>query len=110
MADHRVLGEAVLDAARDAGNRWVFPELVDDGFDPWPGVRLVCFGGSPQPTHGVDVTGFVDRGVASLRAHRAYLANLGDHTDPDAMLHEWAAAAGPRLGVQHATTFEVFSL
>ncbi len=61
MADHRVVGLAALDASRDAGNRWIFPELVDDGFDPWPGVRLVCFGGSPEPTHGVDVTGYVAR-------------------------------------------------
>ena len=78
MADHRVVGEA--DAGRMSatpGNRWIFPELVDDGFDPWPGVRLVAFSGSPEPTHGVDVTGFVEQGIASLRAHEAYLSNLG---------------------------------
>ena len=31
MADHRVAGEATLDAARDAGNRWIFPELIERG-------------------------------------------------------------------------------
>jgi LmbE family N-acetylglucosaminyl deacetylase len=111
MADHRVVGEATLDAARDAGNRWIFPELVDDGFDPWPGVRLVCFGGSPEPTHGVDVTGYVARAVASLRAHEAYLSNLGGEAfDPDALLTGQADVAGPRLGVAQATLFEVFEL
>jgi len=111
MADHRVVGEAALDASRDAGNRWIFPELVDDGFDPWPGVRLVCFGGSPRPTHGVDVTGHVEAGVASLRAHEAYLANLGgDAFDPAAFLTGQAEAAGPRLGVAQAALFEVFEL
>src|SRR3954454_21367191 len=51
MADHRNVGLAVLDAARDAGNRWVFP---DGDVDPWSGARRVAFGGSPQPTHFVD--------------------------------------------------------
>ena len=31
QADHRVAGLATLDAVRDAGNRWVFPELLDEG-------------------------------------------------------------------------------
>jgi LmbE family N-acetylglucosaminyl deacetylase len=111
MADHRVVGEAVLDAARDAGNRWIFPELVDDGFDPWNGVRMVCFGGSPAASHAVDVTGFVDAGVASLRAHAAYLANLGDDDfDADAFLRGQAEAMGPAIGVTQAVAFEVFEL
>jgi hypothetical protein len=29
QADHRVAGLTALDAIRDAGNRWVFPELLD---------------------------------------------------------------------------------
>ncbi len=76
LADHRVLGEAVLDAARDAGNRWVFPELVDQGLEPWAGVHVVAFNGSPEATHAVDVTGWLGRGIASLEEHRAYLAGL----------------------------------
>ncbi|HVN51675.1 MAG TPA: PIG-L deacetylase family protein [Acidimicrobiales bacterium] len=111
MADHRVVGEAVLDAARDAGNRWIFPELVDEGFDPWNGVRMVCFGGSPAPSHAVDVTGHLDTGIASLRAHAAYLANLGDDTfDPDDFLRRGAESVGLAIGVTHAVSFEVFEL
>src|SRR3954453_4854456 len=30
QADHRAAGLATLDAIRDAGNRWVFPEQIDD--------------------------------------------------------------------------------
>ena len=41
QADHRAVGVAVLDAARDAGNRWIFPELLDEGYEPWAGVRHV---------------------------------------------------------------------
>ena len=49
--DHRKVGVALLDATRDAGNRWIFPELIDEGLEPWSGVRFVAFSGSPQATH-----------------------------------------------------------
>ena len=110
MADHRVVGEAALDAARDAGNRWIFPELLDEGLEPWSGVRMVAFSGSPQPSHAVDVTGYLDRGIASLGSHRTYLENLGGDFDPAAFLTSIAAGSGPTLGVEHAVTFEVLDL
>jgi LmbE family N-acetylglucosaminyl deacetylase len=111
MADHRNVGLAILDAARDAGNRWVFEDLLADGLEPWSGVHRVAFNASPQPTHAVDVTGFLDRGIASLAEHRAYLAGLGDGTaDPDAALRPAAESAGERFGVQLAVEFEVLSL
>ena len=31
QADHRAVGLATCDAARDAGNRWIFPELLAEG-------------------------------------------------------------------------------
>ena len=34
QADHRVAGLAAVDALRDAANRWVFPELLDEGLQP----------------------------------------------------------------------------
>ena len=39
QADHIAVGRAVLDAVRDAGNRWVFPEQLADGLEPWGGVQ-----------------------------------------------------------------------
>ena len=46
QADHRVAGLAAVDALRDAANRWVFPELLDEGLEPhwcggcsWAGTR-----------------------------------------------------------------------
>ena len=108
MADHRVLGEAVLDAVRDAGNRWVFTDLLDEGLEPWGGCRLAAFGGSPQSTHAVDITGWLDKGVESLAQHAAYLQGLGDGTTTAAdVLTPAAEATGAELGVEHAVAFEV---
>lgn len=111
MADHRAVGLSALDGARDAGNRWVFPELLDDGLDPWPGVRWAAVGASPNPTHAVDVTETIGQGVESLAEHRAYLAGLGDAgTDPDSFLRDNAQRAGSRLGVEYAVEFELIEL
>src|SRR3954447_10443392 len=80
QADHRVAGLAALDAIRDAGNRWVFPELVEEeGLAPWS-PRWLLVSGDPRPTHGVEVTGDpLARGIASLEAHREYLAGIPGH-------------------------------
>lgn len=102
MADHRNVGLAVLDAARDAGNRWIFTDLLDAGLEPWGGVQWVGITATSSPTHAVDVTGHLDAGVASLEAHRAYIDGLGREFDARGMLEGFARAAGERLGVELA--------
>jgi LmbE family N-acetylglucosaminyl deacetylase len=111
QADHIATGRATLDAVRDAGNRWVFPEQLDQGMEPWGGVRSVWAAGSPDGRHAVDITATFDRGVASLAAHRAYIDGLGwEHFDPEEYLEAGARSTGTRLGVPRATGFEVFSM
>ncbi|MER5420024.1 PIG-L deacetylase family protein [Streptosporangium roseum] len=109
--DHRAVGRAALDAAADAGNRWIFPELADDGLLPWDGVRWVAVAASPLPTHAVDVTGALDRAVRSLLEHRTYIAALTDE-DPEsycrAFAEQAAVEAGARFGGRPAVTFELF--
>jgi LmbE family N-acetylglucosaminyl deacetylase len=112
QADHRVVGLATLDAARDAGNRWIFPELADEGLEPWGGVRLVAYAGSATPTHGVDVTGEpLQQGIRSLAAHAEYTKALGQGGPEPAPFLTWmAATAGPAMGVEHAVLFDVHML
>ena len=111
QADHIAVGRAVLDGVRDAANRWVFRELVDEGHQPWDGVRMVLAAGSPDARHAVDITDHFARGVASLKAHRAYLAGLGgDMAHADEFLESFGRTAGSRLGVTYASAFEVLPL
>jgi len=98
-----------MDAVRDAANPWVFTELVDEGFEPWSGVRFVAYNASTEPTHAVDITGYVEAGVRSLLCHEVYLSNLDSDPDeiPGQFLREWAAGAGASIGAEAATTFEL---
>ncbi len=111
QADHIAVGRAVVDAVRDAGNRWVFADQLVDGLEPWGGVKEVWAFGSPEATHGVDTTDTFAAGVASLEAHAAYISGLG-WADFDAreFLEGMARPTGQRLGVPMAAPFEVFPM
>ncbi|QYC43121.1 Mycothiol S-conjugate amidase [Nonomuraea coxensis DSM 45129] len=107
--DHRAVGRAVLDAAGDAGNRWIFP---DTDAEPWNGVRWVAVAGSGAPTHAVDVTDGLERGVRSLMEHRAYIEALTGE-DPEKyardLIEGFAREEARRFGGRPAVTFRLFS-
>lgn len=110
QADHRVAGMATLDAVRDAGNRWVFTDLLDAGLEPWS-VRWLLVPGDPRPTHGVDVSGEpLERGIASLDAHAAYLAGLPGHPPPRQLIGMITAMQGRAMGVANAVLMRAHDL
>ncbi|MBP7930173.1 MAG: PIG-L family deacetylase [Acidimicrobiia bacterium] len=112
QADHRAVGSALLDAVRDAANRWIFPDqILREDLTPCTSCRQVWVAASPQPTHAIDVTGFVDKGLQSLAEHRVYLDNL-DPSGPDqpAMVQEMARQGGALAGTDYAIPIEVISL
>lgn len=106
--DHRAGGRAVLDAAGDAGNRWIFP---DTEAKPWNGVRWVAVAGSDAPTHAVDVTGTLERGVQSLTRHRAYIEALTGE-DPETyarnLLEGFARETAERFAGRLAVPFRLY--
>ena len=111
QADHIAVGRAVLDAVRDAGNRWIFPEQLTGGLEQWGGVRAVWAAGSPEARHAVDTTDTFDVGVASLEAHRAYIDGLGwENWDAREFLEGLGRQVGQGLGTAFAAPFEVYPL
>jgi hypothetical protein len=97
---------ATLDAARDAANRWVFPEAGP----PCSDIRDIYVAGSGTPTHFVDVTDTIDLGVASLREHRAYIEGLGREFDPDEFLKNMAGYVGLGAGCEYAVGFRRYPM
>ncbi|MBO0693412.1 MAG: PIG-L family deacetylase [Acidimicrobiaceae bacterium] len=104
-ADHRAVGEATLDACRDAANSWLWPELGPR----WAGIQAAYVAGVEDPTHFVDVGATLHRGVASLREHRQYLDGLGTDFDPDRFLREMAQFAGMAAGCDAAVLFRRYT-
>ena len=74
-ADHRALGQSVIDAVADAANEWIFPDLTEER---WSGVQYIAVGELVDPPHQVDVSEAVELAVASLSEHRRYLELLSD--------------------------------
>lgn len=108
QADHIAVGRAAVDAVRDAANRWIFPELLDECLQPWSGVWEVWAAASPLAAHAVDTTETFELGVASLQAHAAYLNALeGQMADPEEFLSAFGRATGTRLRTRYAAAFEV---
>jgi LmbE family N-acetylglucosaminyl deacetylase len=106
--DHRNVGRAALDSADTAANRYLFPQ---DGLEPWEGVRWQAVANSPYPTHAVDVTWGMERGVQAILEHRTYLEALTDD-DPEAYVRRFlsrnTAEAAAHYDGRAAVAFQVF--
>jgi LmbE family N-acetylglucosaminyl deacetylase len=90
--DHRAAGEVVLAALYPAaGNRNYFPELLAEGLEPHK-VKELYISGSPQADTFVDISPYLDKKIAALKAH---VSQMGDW-DPSDPIREWAAKDGQR--------------
>jgi hypothetical protein len=67
--------------------------------------------GDPRPTHGVDVSGEpLERGIASLDAHAAYLAGLPGHPPPRQLIGMITGMQGRAMGVANAVLMRAHDL
>lgn len=107
QADHRAFGLAVLDAARDAASRWIFPELLNEALEPWRGVEEVYVAATGDRDAVVSVSAeAVDRAVQALRAHESYIGDL----DVDNRVRTKAREIGQGAGCEYAVNFRVIEL
>jgi LmbE family N-acetylglucosaminyl deacetylase len=105
MSDHRAVGQAGIDAVRDAANRWVFPDLAEE---PWSGVAYMALLGSPDNTHAVEIEDFFDVGVRSLLAHSSYLEHLGVTPEQvEAMLRKFSMDVASQFSGRPGVAFEM---
>ena len=99
----------MLDAVRDAGNRWVFPDQLADGLEPWGGVRAVWAFGSPEAGHG----GRHDRHLRRRAwprwppTRRTSTGSGWENWDPREFLEGFGRQSGQRMGVAFATPFQI---
>lgn len=104
--DHRAAGDATCDAVfPSAGTRFIFPELLAEGYEPHE-VRRVFLHGSEKSDTWVDISDTLQVKVDALKAH---VTQLGDW-DPLERMTEWASEEGKEKGLAAAESYRVMIL
>jgi LmbE family N-acetylglucosaminyl deacetylase len=100
--DHLATGEATLAAVYPAArDRLNFPELIDEGFEPWK-VRQVLVTGVERPNLWIDVSETFETGLAALRCHAS---QLGEWSEVEERVRGRVAEAGKPVGMAMAQAF-----
>jgi LmbE family N-acetylglucosaminyl deacetylase len=103
-ADHRAAGELALCAVMpDAPSRPQFPELLDEGFEPFevPNLWLTA----EEADTFVDIGKTIDTKIRALAEH------VSQHAEASApWVRERARELGERWGVEYAEAFRTFDL
>jgi LmbE family N-acetylglucosaminyl deacetylase len=103
--DHRAVGQASLDVTLTAGTTpGHFPELLDEGFEPWRGLREIFIAGPGGGETAIDVTTTLDRKIAALKAHHS---QVGEWEGLDQLIRGWTTANGKEHDMKHAELFHV---
>lgn len=108
--DHRAIGEAVLAVvACDAPTRPQFPELVEEGFEPFEVPRVWLATERREADHLVDIGETIDLKIKALRAHVSQMENMGED-DIDSRMREWATDVAEGSDIELAEAFRTFDL
>jgi LmbE family N-acetylglucosaminyl deacetylase len=100
--DHKQAGTLALCAVMpDAPSRPQFPELLDEGLEPFeiPNLWLAV----EEPDTYVDITKTIDLKLEALRAHVSQGVE-----DAEPWVREWARDLGVRAGAEYAEGFRAF--
>lgn len=104
--DHRAAGDAACDAAfPSAGTRFIFPELLIEGYEPHQ-VSRVFLHGSDKSDVWIDISDTLEIKVRALKQHPS---QLGDW-DPMERMQEWARDEGKERGVPYAESYRLMIL
>jgi LmbE family N-acetylglucosaminyl deacetylase len=106
--DHRAVGLASLDVTLTAGTTpGHFPELLDEGLEPWRGLREVWIAGPGSNPRVVDITDTIDRKLEALMCHRSQLP--GEPDEVGGWLRERSAEIGKPAGFAYGESFRVIA-
>lgn len=102
--DHRAVGQASLDITVTAGTTpGHFPELLEEGLEPWKGLREIYVAGPGGGEFAVDISSTIDRKVEALLCHASQLGEW----DVSTAMRAWTKVNGKEHGYDHAELFHV---
>ncbi len=97
--DHRNAGQVALEAVfPSADSPLLFPELVEEGYEPHKVNYVYVSFGRREANMYVDITETINTKIAALRKH---VSQMGEW-DPTDSIREWAAESGQRVGYPYA--------
>ncbi len=100
--DHLATGEATLAAVYPAArDRLNFPELLDEGLEPWK-VRQVLVTGVEHPNLFLDVSATFELGLQAIFAH---VSQISDRAAVEQRMRERTAEIGKPVGLPLANAF-----
>jgi LmbE family N-acetylglucosaminyl deacetylase len=100
--DHLATGEATLAAVYPAArDRLNFPELLDEGLEPWK-VRQVLVTGVEHPNLFLDVSATFELGLQAIFAH---VSQIADRVAVEKRMRERTAEIGKPVGLPLANAF-----
>jgi LmbE family N-acetylglucosaminyl deacetylase len=106
--DHLAAGEATVRAVYPAAeNRFAWPELLDEGLEPWKVTELWLMAHADM-SHVVDITDRFDAKVRALQAHVSQTAHQGAGLEK--MLRTWAGGTAARAGLPEGRLAEMFAV
>ncbi|CAB4885609.1 unannotated protein [freshwater metagenome] len=107
--DHLATGQASIAAVYpDARNPFAYPELLDEGLEPWtvPEIWVMGLGTAPgADMHVEDITQNLDRKIRALLCHET------QHQDPSGIeqrVRSWSAATAIQYGLAEGRCAEAF--
>jgi LmbE family N-acetylglucosaminyl deacetylase len=99
--DHRVTGDAALDAVfPSAVTRLIFPELLDEGLEPHQ-AEAIYIHGATRPDTFIDISDVLDVKLAALKEHRSQMGTW----DPTEFVTGWAREQGQPRGLAAAEAY-----
>jgi LmbE family N-acetylglucosaminyl deacetylase len=113
-SDHRAAAFATIDAIRAAHWHLYFPELLDEGLEPWD-VPVCFFYDSHEPNYWVDVAATVDAKIEAFCSHVSQFGRRVDAYEPEMhaedrarferAIRAYTAGVGAPHGLAHAEAF-----
>jgi LmbE family N-acetylglucosaminyl deacetylase len=104
--DHRAAAEAAIYAVfPSACTRPIFPELLDEGYEPYQVKEVYIIGDDAHANTYVDISSTLERKIEALRCHKSQI-DPGDGK----WVREWAAETGKTRELAYAEAFRVMKL
>jgi LmbE family N-acetylglucosaminyl deacetylase len=106
--DHRAVALASLDVTLTAGTTpGHFPELLEQGLEPWRGLRELWIMGPGGGPRVVDISTTIERKIDALMCHKSQVGD--DRERIEGWIKERTAGVGRPHGYAYAESFRVLS-